>query len=111
MIPLATALLLMCTPVDGDSGTCDQIGRYRIETIDTAEIHGACDYERDLAQRAKAFALDFMREPVTVSHNGKRDKYGRLLVTIRRGPDDLGEALIAAGLARRWEGARRSWCQ
>jgi hypothetical protein len=82
MIPLATALLLMCAPVDGDSGTCDQIGRYRIAGIDTPEILGRCDYERDLAQRAKAYAVEFMSSPVLVEHDGRRDRYRRLLVRI-----------------------------
>lgn len=110
MIPLATALLLMCTPVDGDSGTCDQIGRYRIAGIDTPEILGRCDYERDLAQRAKAYAVEFMSSPVLVEHDGRRDRYRRLLVRISRDDRDLGAEMIEHGLARRWAGRRESWC-
>jgi micrococcal nuclease len=39
-----------------------------------------------------------------------RDRYGRTLARVAVGGADLGEALIAAGLARRWDGRRRPWC-
>ena len=38
------------------------------------------------------------------------DRYGRVLATVRRDDEDLGAALIAAGLARAWRGRRESWC-
>lgn len=33
-----------------------------------------------------------------------------VLVLIDRNGEDLGEALIAAGLAREWDGKPRPWC-
>jgi micrococcal nuclease len=38
------------------------------------------------------------------------DRYGRKLRTIARGGRSLGDMLVAEGLARRWDGGRRSWC-
>jgi micrococcal nuclease len=42
--------------------------------------------------------------------DGPRDRYGRTLALVSVDSQDLGEALIAAGLARRWDGRRHPWC-
>jgi len=39
-----------------------------------------------------------------------RDVYGRLLRNVSVNGRDVGEALIADGLARAYAGGRRSWC-
>lgn len=39
-----------------------------------------------------------------------RNRYGRLLATIRVDGRDVGEVLVAEGLARPWGGRRASWC-
>ncbi|MGE3306913.1 MAG: thermonuclease family protein, partial [Rhizobiaceae bacterium] len=36
--------------------------------------------------------------------------YGRLLRTVHRNDHSLGDTLIAEGLARPYDGGRRSWC-
>jgi endonuclease YncB( thermonuclease family) len=36
--------------------------------------------------------------------------YGRKLRVISRNGRSVADALVAEGLARRWDGARRSWC-
>lgn len=110
VILAASAFLAMCVATDGDSGVCENLGRYRIVDIDTPEIVGRCDYETMLADAARDYAVRFLSEPVMVTHDGKRDKYGRLLVTIRRGDRDLSAELIERGLARRWTGRRLPWC-
>ncbi|MFN3321791.1 MAG: thermonuclease family protein, partial [Allorhizobium sp.] len=38
------------------------------------------------------------------------DRYGRKLRTVTRGEQSIGEMLVAEGLARRWNEARRDWC-
>jgi endonuclease YncB( thermonuclease family) len=50
--------------------------------------------------------------PFEVVHSGGRDEdiYGRKLRVIERGGRSLADTLVAEGLARRWDGARRSWC-
>ena len=38
------------------------------------------------------------------------DQYGRKLRMVTRDGRSIGEVLVGEGLARRWEGSRRSWC-
>jgi micrococcal nuclease len=84
----------------------------RVENVDTPEIDGKCARERDLAQRAKRFTTDWMARHagrVTIRAS-KVDRYGRVVALVSAGGEDLGEMLIAAGLARRWTGRREPWC-
>lgn len=39
------------------------------------------------------------------------DIHGRKLRVLMRDGQSLGDILIAQGLARSWDGARRSWCR
>lgn len=40
-----------------------------------------------------------------------RDKYGRILARVYGAQGELGEAMVKAGLARRYDGGRRAgWC-
>jgi endonuclease YncB( thermonuclease family) len=39
-----------------------------------------------------------------------RDVYGRLLRNVAVGGQDVGEAMISAGVAREYGGGRRPWC-
>jgi micrococcal nuclease len=83
---------------------------FSIANIDTPEIKGACDSGRKLALRAKKFTSEWLdKGAVTIKQTGV-DKYGRVLALVTRGTDDLGLALIEAGLARPWAGRREKWC-
>ncbi|WP_333566582.1 thermonuclease family protein, partial [Sphingorhabdus sp.] len=44
------------------------------------------------------------------SINRDEDRYGRKLRILTRGGQSLGELLVEEGLARYYEGGRRSWC-
>src|SRR5437762_4160411 len=58
-----------------------------------------------------AFGIDQFRAVWLVNRGGRdEDRYGRKLRTVERNGRSLGEILIAEGLARRWGGARHSWC-
>jgi endonuclease YncB( thermonuclease family) len=47
---------------------------------------------------------------VAMSRSG-HDQYGRELRSVQVGGQDVGEAMIAAGLARSYSGGRRGgWC-
>ena len=86
---------------------------YRIRNIDTAEITGQCDYEKDLAIAARRATSDMLKRPnadIRLFLFGEVDKYGRPLAQITVNGEDLGEKLIDMQLARRWDGARRPWC-
>lgn len=91
---------------DGDTISA----KFRIENIDTPEIKGACDAEKKLAIRAKDFTRAWLAKGKVTIHQSGIDKYGRILARVERNGEDLGEALIKAGLARPWKGRREKWC-
>jgi endonuclease YncB( thermonuclease family) len=39
------------------------------------------------------------------------DRFGRKLRIVYRERRSVGDMLVAEGLARKWEGSRRSWCE
>ena len=83
---------------------------FRIANIDAPEIKGQCDFERKLAMRAREFTRGWLAKGrVTIRQTGV-DRYGRILAVVERNGEDLGEALIAAKLARPWVGRRQPWC-
>jgi endonuclease YncB( thermonuclease family) len=100
--------------VDGDTIWYGGM-KIRISDIDTPEIsRPKCEAEGALGHRAKNRLLELLNTgPFEVIQVGSRDKdrYGRKLRVIIRDGQSLGSILIAEGLARRWDGARRSWCQ
>ncbi len=103
-----------CHAVDGDTIVCAR-ETIRIENIDAAEMppHARCAYEADLAVKAKLFVVDRLargRVELVRDQKRPRDRYGRTLALVRVDGVDLGEALVAAGLARPWDGKRRGWC-
>ena len=99
--------------VDGDTIHYDGV-IIRIEGIDTPETHRAkCDSERALGMRATERLLELINAgPFDIVQKGRRDtdKYGRKLRVLERHGRSFGDILIAEGLARPWEGRRRSWC-
>ncbi|QDN94997.1 nuclease (plasmid) [Streptomyces sp. RLB1-9] len=76
--------------------------RVRLLGINAAE-HGT-----ELGDKATAFVRDWVQKhgPVfTVrTQKDKREKYGRYLATVLSGTEDLGQALIDAGLALPYDG-------
>ena len=97
--------------VDGD--TLDLGGeRVRISNIDAPEMppKSRCPSEAEGALAASARLEQLVRQgPLTLERTGE-DRYGRTLARVYVDGADAGEALIAAGLVRPWEGRRRSWC-
>lgn len=101
-----------CTAIDGDTIDCGAL-RVRLVNVDTPEMQGQCAAEIDQARRARDFtAARLAAGPVTIKPDPKRprDRYGRALAWVIVEGRDIGEDLIAAGLARRWDGRRRPWC-
>jgi len=98
--------------IDGDTI------RYRGEKIRLADIDAPevfsprCPAEAARGERATRRLLELMNQgPFNMVAGGPdEDRYGRKLRTIERGGRSLGDALVAEGLARPWDGARRSWC-
>ena len=98
--------------IDGDTirygGT-----KIRLADIDAPETHEPkCTSEAARGRQATLRLLELMNAgPFELVRDGvDEDRYGRKLRTIERGGRSVGDTLIAEGLARRWDGARRSWC-
>jgi endonuclease YncB( thermonuclease family) len=99
--------------IDGDTIRYEGL-RIRLEDIDAPEIFSPrCESEKALGQRATQRLLDWMNAgPFNIVQAGERDadRYGRKLRVIERNGRSAGDALVSEGLARRWDGAQRSWC-
>jgi endonuclease YncB( thermonuclease family) len=99
--------------IDGDTIRLGGV-KIRLADIDTPEISSPkCDYEAALGHKAKRRLLELMNAgPIEIVSIGgpEVDRYGRQLRIIKREGRSIAETLVAEGLARRWSGARRSWC-
>lgn len=98
--------------VDGDTiwyhGT-----KIRIADIDTPETHQPrCAAEAELGAAATQRMKQLINEgPFALqSIDRDQDRYGRKLRILTRGGQSLGGVLVDEGLARYYEGGRRSWC-
>ena len=97
----------------------DVTTRVRLDGIDAPELRGACPEERELARRA----AEFLVAKVMAAGEGGTEvrlrdvrygKYARRVVARveTEAGEDLGRALLDAGLARPYGGGRRlSWCE
>ena len=96
--------------IDGDTIS---IGGQRIRIIgfDAPETHPPrCLEEARLGLAATAKLKELLASgTVTMSGSG-HDQYGRELRTVQVGGQDVGETMIAAGLAREYGSGRRPWC-
>ena len=116
-----TLALLAGAPfvIDGDTIVMDKT-HIRIANIDAPEIgHPKCDAELRLGEVAKRRMAELLGNGKVVIHPGDpqdgdgrlKDRYGRTLATITVDGKDVGEIMIAEGLARHWEGRRQPWCR
>ena len=98
--------------VDGDTFWFEG-EKYRIADIDTPETHPPrCAEEAALGKAATERLRRWLNEGAFSLEGIDRDtdRYGRKLRIVTRGGASVGDALVGAGLARRWEGHRRPWC-
>ena len=99
--------------VDGDTIRYGGV-KIRLADIDAPEVFSPrCPSEAALGQRATERLLQLINAgPFELVRSGSRDedRYGRKLRVIERGGRSLAATLVAEGLARPWDGARRSWC-
>jgi endonuclease YncB( thermonuclease family) len=98
--------------VDGDTIRYGGV-KIRLADIDAPEVFSPkCASEAARGKRATQRLLELMNGgPFQLVSGGRdEDRYGRKLRTITRAGRSLGATLVAEGLARPWDGARRSWC-
>jgi endonuclease YncB( thermonuclease family) len=85
----------------------------RLLGIDAPELKGRCPHERALAERARDRLAALVAGGGVVLTDIHYDKYGgRVLARVSTlAAGDLGQVLLAAGLARAYGGrARQPWC-
>jgi endonuclease YncB( thermonuclease family) len=84
----------------------------RINGIDTPELRGKCDKEKQLARKAKQFTVEHLRAAKVITlKNIKRGKYFRLIADVYVDGGSLGELLIANEHAVNYSGGTKvSWC-
>lgn len=84
----------------------------RVKDIDTPELRGKCEQEKQLARKAKQATVSLLRNGKKIElRNLQRDKYFRLLADVYVDNQSLGVALKKAGLARTYHGGTKSsWC-
>lgn len=92
---------------DGDSLNI----KMRLAYIDTPEIQGGCEEEIVLAKKARDFTQSFMSSNPYYSINVVGvGRYGRPLIEVRADGQYLNQLLVDRGLARAYEGKRKTWC-
>jgi len=84
----------------------------RINGIDTPELQGKCDKEKQLAMLAKQFTVERLRAAKSVVLKDiKRGKYFRLIADVYLDGVNLGDQLIKQGHAVSYIGkTKQTWC-
>jgi micrococcal nuclease len=101
--------------IDGDTFEDTQAHvTYRIANIDTPETgsRARCAAERDLGNRATRAARTLIAgaDDIEIRATGRIDRWERAIAFVLIDGRDLGQTLIAEGLARPWRGRREPWC-
>ncbi|WP_246072252.1 thermonuclease family protein [Catenovulum sediminis] len=102
--------------VDIDSWP-DVIGKrvpIRVNGVDTPEIRGKCENEKQLARKAKQFTVNQLRSAQKIElKNIRRGKYFRIVADVYVDSVNISELLISNNLAVRYDGKRtkKNWCE
>lgn len=85
----------------------------RINGIDTPEMKGKCQAEKELARRAKQHTVSLLRSARVIElRRMKRGKYFRIVADVYADGHSVGESLVRNGLAVRYDGGTKTkdWC-
>lgn len=87
-----------------------RVNLVRLRGCDAPELHDQRPELRAKAQAARSWIAGRVHvgDALTLE-DLQRDKYGRFLATVRVDGQDLAQGLIEAGLAKSYDGGRRSW--
>lgn len=107
---------------DGDTFTAnvpgwpDIVGHrigVRVKGVDTPEMRGKCQAEKEAARRAKQFTVALLRNATVVDlQRIERGKYFRLLAEVWVDGKRLDRLLTEAGLGYAYYGGtRKDWCE
>lgn len=107
---------------DGDtfrvnlSGYSDIIGKnipIRLNGVDTPEMRGKCEKEKQLARAAKQFTVAKLRAAKKIElRNMMRGKYFRIAADVFVDGQSLGQLLVSHGHAVKYDGGTKvkDWC-
>jgi len=79
----------------------------RVLGIDGPELRTKNEREKALALKGKSFTESFCLNKVVELKNHGKEKYGRVLAEVWIDGKSLGKGLIAAGLARAYDGGHK----
>lgn len=87
----------------------------RILNLDTPELRGKCDKEKNLAKQAKLFLIKLLPAGSTIDlKNVKFDKYGgRVDADVEFNGQDVADLIKKRFLGVRYDGTgeRKNWCE
>lgn len=73
-------------------------------------IFATAERERQLGHQATARLIQLLNQGGVIFRRTGKDKYDRTLAVISIGGENVGDILIAVGLARRWPDGPEFWC-
>ena len=85
----------------------------RLAGIDTPEMKGQCEREKQLARQARDLVRSALSQAGVIQlRKASRDKYFRIDARVVADGQDLSEILIGHGLAVRYDGGTKTknWC-
>ena len=86
----------------------------RVNGIDTPDIRGKCEKEKYDAKQAQQMVTDILKDAdQIVLRNMERGKYFRIAADVIVDGESLGDMLIEAGMAVRYDGGKKThkWCE
>ena len=87
--------------------------RVRLNGIDTPEIKGKCDKEKYDAEQAREMVGDILKDAEKITlKNMQKGNYFRIASDMIVDGESLGDMLIDAGMAIRYDGRKKThkWC-
>ena len=96
--------------LDGDTITVAG-QKMQIAGITAPAIQGAqCDDERTRGIDAAVRLADLLNSGQVTVSRPFRDEYGRVVQSVQVKGEDVGQRLMDAGIARKYEGTKPNWC-
>ena len=86
----------------------------RVNGLDTPEIKGKCEKEKYDAKQAKEMVADILKDAEQITlRNMERGKYFRIAADVIADGENLGDILVEAGMAVRYDGGKKNknWCE
>jgi micrococcal nuclease len=86
----------------------------RVNGIDTPEIRGKCEKEKYAAKQAQQMVADILKDAEQIIlKNMERGKYFRIAADVIADGENLGDILVEAGMAVRYDGGKKiyKWCE